>query len=66
MWAPVPEEWRVTEYVKYLGMLTLFVALSVALDPASGEGVDSCFSALTPDMKIHVPSVKFEGAILRG
>ncbi len=48
--------------MKYLGMLTIFVVLSVALNPSSGQGADSCFSTLSNDMKIHVPSVEFAGA----
>jgi hypothetical protein len=48
--------------MKRLGMLTIFAVLSVVLDPSSGQGADSCFSTLSNDMKIHVPSVRFAGA----
>jgi hypothetical protein len=47
--------------MKY-GMLTLIAVLSVVLNPSYGQGADSCFSTLSNDMKIHVPSVKFAGA----
>jgi hypothetical protein len=48
--------------MKYFGMLTVFVVLSVVLNPSSGQGANSCFSTLSTGMKIHVPSVKFAGA----
>lgn len=48
--------------MKYLGMLTVLVAISIGLSPLSGEAANPCFSTLTTGMKIHDPSVKFEGA----
>ena len=48
--------------MKCLGMLTIFAVLSVVLNPSSGQGADSCFSTLSNEMKIHVPSVRFAGA----
>ena len=49
--------------MKYFGMLIVILALGVGLDPEPGEGANSCFSTLTSDMKIHAPSVRFEGVL---